>query len=185
MAESPTSREALQPKPPVIVAFGNAMACDDGVGPWIVSRLERLLPPQAARLEIAAAPGPELFAFLEAPGELWLIDAARGAGLAPGCLLQRRIGPGEEPPLMGSARLVSTHGLSVVELLKLADALHRRRATVELFGVVGERFEAGDRLSPAVERAAERLIVDLVARLGPSAAVGPDAAEDLRRGNVS
>jgi hydrogenase maturation protease len=140
-----------------IIALGNTMAADDGVGPWIVRRLEALVP---AGIEVCwvPAPGPELLFELERPGEVTFIDAALDEASEPGTILQQTIEPDEEPRLKQARCLVSTHGLSLAELLRLARVLKRHRARVHLFGIVGRRFEPGEGLSPEVERAAQRLV---------------------------
>ncbi len=153
-----------------IIGLGNPMAGDDGVGPRVIERLRHSKVPSLVRLETISAPGPEMVELLDAPGEVWFIDAARAVRSNPGYVLRKRIHPGDPPALESSAHLVSTHGLSLAELLRLATALGRRKAEVRLWGIVGTNFEAGNRLSGDVERSAKNLTRELLKELG----VGPE-----------
>lgn len=141
------------------------MAADDGLGPWVIRRLESAVLPPGAELRWVPAPGPELLADLEQEGEVVFIDAARVEGQLAGTLLEQLIAPGSDAKLEHARSLVSTHGLSLAELLKLARVLGRARAHVRLIGVVGERFEPGEGLSPSVEIAAGRVVDRLLERL--------------------
>lgn len=152
-----------------IIGLGNTLAADDGAGARVMALLESGLrsggPARAARLELASAPGPEWVDLLGEPGEVWIVDAARGEGLKPGEIVHQRLAPGEDAALHAAPHLVSTHGISMAELLRLAQALGRRRATVELWGIVGARFEAGEGLSPEVEQAAAEVARRLLGKL--------------------
>lgn len=141
------------------------MAGDDGLGFRVISLLTEAGVPSNVALELISAPGPEMVELLDAPGEVWFVDAARGHDLRPGEIITRLVGPSDDASLVPSQHLVSTHGLSLAELLKLATALNRRRATVRLFGVVGAKFDPGNTLSSEVESAAHALAQQLLAEL--------------------
>jgi hydrogenase maturation protease len=145
-----------------IIALGNTMAADDGVGPWIIRRLEEA-PPHGVDIRWVPAPGPELLFDLEQPGEVTFIDAAMDERFEPGTILEQVVEPGKEARLDQVRCLVSTHGISLAELLRLARVLNRSRAQVRLIGIVGRRFEPGDTLSPEVERAAQSLVARFTA----------------------
>lgn len=169
-------RNPLNPSPPLpsrltIIGLGNTMAADDGLGPWVIRHMETAALPPGTEVRWVPAPGPELLTDLEQEGEVVFIDAARVEGQPAGTLLEQLIPPGSDARLEHARSLVSTHGLSLAELLKLARVLGRARAHVRLIGVVGERFEPGEGLSPSVEIAAARVVDRLLERI---AAFAPD-----------
>ena len=144
-----------------IFGLGNAMAGDDGVGERVIDRLRATGLPPGVRAEHVAAPGPELVEWLERPGGVWFIDAARAPDAKAGAILRARFGPDDEAPLDVAGHLVSTHGFSLAELLRLARVLGRRRASVRIWGVVGERFDAGAGLSDAVAAACDSIAKEI------------------------
>jgi hydrogenase maturation protease len=146
-----------------IFGLGNALAGDDGVGERVIERLSAMSLPDGVRIEHVAAPGPELVVEIEREGEVWFVDAARDAQRPAGSIVRAIAPPDGEPPIDVAGRLVSTHGFSLAELLRLASALGRRRAVVRIWAVVGETFEAGASLSRAASEAVG-VVADEIAR---------------------
>ena len=92
-----------------------------------------------------------------------LVDAVR-SGAAPGTV--HRVDASDRPlpaTLRGSS---STHAVGVGEAIELARALGRLPQRVVVFGLEGERFEAGTRLSASVEAAVEPLVDTILAEVG-------------------
>ena len=86
----------------------------------------------------------------EGAGEVIVVDAAR-SGAAPGTV--HRLDGLAEPVAHGQG---STHAFGLAETLALARALGRAPARLTVIGIEGERFGAGEELSPAVASAVER-----------------------------
>lgn len=171
----------MTPSPLAILGLGNTMAGDDGVGPVVLRRIEEAGVPPGVELDVVGAPGPELVERLLRPGRVWFVDAAREASSSPGDIVRARVGPDGQAELHRAEHMVSSHGFGMAELLELARVKGGPVAEVELFGVVAERFDPGERLSPPVAEAAERLTAELLARIAAIAPAPPNDAPDRSR----
>jgi hydrogenase 3 maturation protease len=158
----------------IIVGIGNTLRGDDGAGPALVDRLDRLervndlehldYPGRGAgnrspRLQyVNAGSAPERFlgrVFRERPGTLLLADAVH-LGRSPGSF---RIMPLDEV----DEACTSTHDLSLRVLVAQLQDLARLRGRVYVLGIQPARLDLGEGLSPRVERAVElcaRLILE-------------------------
>lgn len=139
---------------------------DDAAGLAVAEALAALPLPPGVAVHRCARPLPDLLDALEGADAAVIVDAAR-TGAVPGRV--RRI-PREDLARLPSA---SSHGLGLAQALRLAEALGRAPARVELLAVEIAAPETGRSLSPrvrrAVPRAAERAL-DLVRELqGPPA----------------
>ena len=137
----------------VIAAVGSEYRRDDGAGPAVLGRLR------------GALEGVEVLGTLASP--LDLVEAWDGAGLA--IVVDAVAGgaqPGElhvvevEQDATPAARLLSgprpsSHGLGVMEALRLAHVLGSAPDRVVIVGIGGEDFGQGVGLSPAVAGAVE------------------------------
>lgn len=142
-----------------LAGVGNEMRRDDGVGPRVALRVARSVGPGVTVLVNAGEPA-DLIAAWQGADVAILVDAM-DAGLEPGA--SRRIdaaaveaggGPG--------APRVSGHALplgNVVALARLLDAMPGR---LLIFGVQGQDFSTGEGLTPAVERAVDRLAAEVL-----------------------
>jgi hydrogenase maturation protease len=142
-----------------VIAFGNAYRSDDAAGLVVAKRLrERGV--EAVELEGEPVALLDIFEGCEAAV---LIDTVR-SDAAPGTVRRFDLGDARLPEQLRGAS--STHLVGVGEAIELARALDRLPPRVILFGVEGERFEAGTRLSTAVEAAVEPLVELVLAELG-------------------
>ena len=143
--------EGLRQSPVVLlIGYGNLLRSDDGVGPAIVSRLAAIfagdsrcacLMPHQLTPEIAEqVAGVERVVFVDASVE-------EGAGE----VRIRRLDPehGAESPL--------GHSATPEAILALSKALYHRAPRAWSIAVGVANLAVGDRLSPAVARAANRL----------------------------
>ena len=139
----------------VAVGVGNVYRSDDGVGLAVAERLRE------------TAPDIEVVTCEQEP--LRLLDAWNGADLA---LVVDAVSSGARPgtvhrfdaseqPVPATVFRGSTHALGVGDAIELARTLGRLPTRVLVFGIEGERFSAGDRLSPAVAAAVEPLAAEL------------------------
>jgi hydrogenase maturation protease len=139
----------------VAVGIGNAYRSDDGAGIAVAERLRE------------EADGVEVVTCEQEP--LRLLDSWNGADLA---LVVDAVSSGAEPGTVhrfdATERAVparvfrgSTHALGVGDAIELARTLGRLPGRVLVYGIEGETFTAGDRLSPAVAAAVEPLVSEL------------------------
>jgi hydrogenase maturation protease len=139
----------------LVIGVGNEWRSDDGAG----IALARLLAPAPPGVRVLAREGEPLDLIEEwtGAGEAIVVDAA-SSGAAPGTVhrLDARGGP-LPVELFGQ----STHALSVAEAVELGRALGRLPERLLVLGIEGERFGAGNGLTPAVEAAVGRLAAEL------------------------
>ena len=87
-----------------------------------------------------------------------LVDAA-SSGAPPGTLHELRAGDGALP---AGALRSSTHAFGVADAVKLAAAIGRLPARLEIYAIEGEDFSLGAPLSPAVARTVDALATRLL-----------------------
>ena len=152
----------------LVIGCGNRLRGDDGVGPAVVERLlRRGLPPGIGCLDASTA-GVDVVLAMRGEDRVVLVDACQGAG-EPGtvCELRGEALQRQEPgPL-------STHGIRWDQAVALGRAMLGDSFPRDLVVYVVEAasFEPGDALTPAVERAADRLADMLVQAAAYDAAV--------------
>jgi len=157
----------------VIIGCGNLLRRDDGVGPLLIRRLWELGPPPGVRLADGGTAGMDVAFQIDGAAELIIVDACR-TGAAPGTIFEV---PGEEletPPLqaMNLHDFRWQHALAFDRWL-LKDRFPKK---VTVFLIEAETLEPGIGLSPAVEKAMERLARELLRRVGADAHARGDHA---------
>jgi hydrogenase maturation protease len=85
------------------------------------------------------------------------------SGAEPGTVHRVDVSDGPLPARLRSSS--STHAVGVGEAIELARALDRLPPRVLVFGVEGARFEAGTKLSAAVDAAIDPLVKTILAEL--------------------
>jgi hydrogenase maturation protease len=144
---------------------------DDGVGPAAVEALRRRGVSDRAELIDAGLAFSDALCDLQPSRPLLVIDAVRGGG-PPGTVY--RLGPGDLAEEAGSlARSVSLHEVSVLPALRMEALAGREFADVTVLGVEPGEVAWGERLSPPVAEALEK-VVDEVCRyleMGATAAL--------------
>lgn len=147
----------------MVIGVGNRWRGDDAAGLAVARRVREL-----ARGGIEAR---EVEGDATALVDTWsgadavvVVDAAT-SGAPPGTI--RRF-DARSVPLPARCVRSSTHAFGVPEAIELARALDRLPARLEVYAIEGASFRAGDRLSPAVDRAVEQLAASLGADCRPS-----------------
>lgn len=131
-----------------IIGIGNDYRRDDGAGREVARRLRHSASPDAEILE-ETGEGASLLETWRGAERVILLDAVR-SGAAAGTI--HRIEAQTDPlPAFFSRR--STHAFGIAEAVELARALNQLPPSLVIFGIEGERFDAGVGLSPAVEKA--------------------------------
>jgi len=151
----------------VIIGVGNPFGGDDGAGIEVVRRLRARA--QAGGIRVRELEGDPL-ALLDAFGgadAAILVDAVRSGAAAGGA---HRADASAGPLPARRRGVASTHAVGVGEAIELARTLGRLPARVLLYGIEGERFDAGAGLSAAVGAAvdtlAERVLAEAFALRG-------------------
>jgi hydrogenase maturation protease len=140
----------------LVIGIGNAWRGDDGAGLAVARRVRERA---AAGVDVREIEG-DASAILDAwagAERVVVVDAA-ASGAPPGTV--RRFDARAEP-LPAQLLRSSTHAFGVPDAIELARALGRLPGTLEVYAIEGESFVAGDRLSPAVERAVRELAAAL------------------------
>jgi hydrogenase maturation protease len=133
---------------PLVIGLGTDARSDDGVGLDVVRALRR---DPVLRAEIVEGPG-DLSRLLD----LWsgrafvvLVDAVR-SGAAPGTIVRW---DGGEAAHLPSGISLSTHGLSLTDILHLAGFLERLPTRLVVFGIEARETGVGTVRSPEVREA--------------------------------
>jgi len=142
----------------LVLALGNVLLGDDGLGPAAVARLERdYRTPPGVRLEDGGTLGLSLLGLIADSRHVILVDAVR-ADAAPGTLVRL---DGEEVPAAVRDRL-SPHQVGVADLLEAARLMNRYPQTVTLLGLVPDSLELAIVRSKAVDDGLEALVAAVV-----------------------
>jgi hydrogenase maturation protease len=131
----------------LVIAIGNPLRADDGVG-WHVATLL-----QSSRTDIQVLVRHQLAPELAedvAHSEAVIFLDARKAG-QPGRISVARLKPASPSQSL-------THSLAPAQLLGVALALYDRCPPAALLTVSGSNFEFDDQLSPSVQRAIPKLV---------------------------
>ena len=139
----------------LVLGVGNAGRGDDAAGLEVARRV--------GAAGIRAVELGEPIALLDAwdgASEVIVVDAVR-SGAEPGTVhrLDARAGP-----LPARRFQASTHHVSVAGVVELGRSLGRLPDRLEVYGIEGGRFEAGNVLVPAVRRAVEEVATGLTRR---------------------
>jgi len=144
-----------------LIALGNELRRDDGVGPALVDLLRKKLPPET---EIVAfnGDGAALMEVWQGAPRVVVIDAVR-SGAPPGTI-HRLDAVSQTIP--SDFFHYSTHAFSLAEAVELARRLGRLPDELLIFGIEGSDFGAGQGLSEPVELAVRRLAAELLKQFG-------------------
>jgi hydrogenase maturation protease len=145
----------------IVIGVGNAWRGDDAAGLEVVRRLDDLA---LAGVEVREVEGDaSVLVDAWAGAEHVVVVDAAASGAAPGTISHFDALAG---PLPARSVRSSTHAFGVPDAIELSRALGRLPERLDVYAIEGERFAAGGRLSPAVERA----VADVVEQLSGSCA---------------
>ncbi|MGC8627135.1 MAG: hydrogenase maturation protease [Acidimicrobiales bacterium] len=169
MSQQPTAQDPHRPgQAQVVVAgIGNTLRRDDGAGPVVAERVAATLPnlaPCPVSSAIALREPLDLLGWWDGADLAIVVDAA-SSGAAPGTVTltwAEELDVAGQPP--------STHGLSVLEVYRLAASLGDAPERLALVGIEGGDFSHGEGFSEPVGAALDRaleLVLDIAAHAGP------------------
>lgn len=144
----------------LILGIGNRYRSDDGVGIEVARRLKKRAPAGVTVLE-ASGEGTALVEAWQGAKAVILIDAVSSGG-KPGTI-HRIDGAHEAIPKIFFN--YSTHAFGVAEAIELARALNQLPPSLVIYGIEGKEFEAGEELSPEVEKAATEVVKRILLEL--------------------
>jgi len=150
---------------PLVVGIGNDDRSDDGVGLDVARALQRR---PAVAADVREGPGDltRLLDDFSSRSRVILVDAVR-SGAPPGTV--HRWG-GDEAAGLPAGTAISTHGVDVPSLLRLAAGLGRSPDDLTLFGIEAQTIGPGrSRTAPvraAVAVVCDRIEAELAARRG-------------------
>ena len=143
-----------------MIGYGNTLRSDDGVGPAIVSQLAEVFCGVARAAFVTVHQlMPELAEELAGSRRAVFVDAS--VEKAPGKVAIRRVSAQD----VGPAPAPLGHHASPEGLLALCTGLYGREPVTWSIGVGVSNLEVGDRLSPSVACAANRLCRRLAYRI--------------------
>lgn len=136
------------PARPLVIGIGTDERSDDGVGLDVVRELRRR---GTIPADIVEGPGDltRLLDLWQGRERVVLIDATRSRA-TPGTI-QRWDPDGPGPAVLGGA--VSSHGISLADVLELARGLQRRPNRVTVYGIEAGSVVAGQTRSEGVRAA--------------------------------
>jgi hydrogenase maturation protease len=143
----------------VVVGLGNAYRGDDGVGVAVAERLRG----RAGVEVVTSEQEPSRLLETWVGADLALVVDAVSSGAEPGTVHRFDATERRVPTTVFRG---STHALGVSEVIELGRALGRLPGRVIVYGVEGERFTAGNELSPTVAAAIEPLVSELMEEAG-------------------
>ncbi len=153
----------------LVLGMGNPILSDDGVGLLVAERVSRAPLPDGVEVRLSEVAGLRLLELVRGFTRVIIIDALRSApdeGRKPGDIV--RYGPGD---FKGGHRYGSAHSIGLATCLELGEQLGcDMPAEVAVYAIEAEDIETfGERLSPAVAAAAERVVGMVLADLGAAA----------------
>ncbi|HUA97524.1 MAG TPA: hydrogenase maturation protease [Terracidiphilus sp.] len=161
----------------LVLACGNTLRGDDGVGPWLAGWAgERFRNEPGVRVISRQQWTPELAQDIARTEAVLFLDCALDA--APGAVTLRTV------EVHAQSGATATHHLAAPELLALAEELYRAHPRAVLFTIGGESFGLGDEFSDALRAALPQACASLetaVLRLLDSAAIVDCRGSHLQR----
>ena len=145
----------------IVVGIGHPDRGDDAVGLVVADRLRGLVPDGVTVLS-ADGEGGALLDRLSQTKHAVVVDAALSG--APAGTIRRFDAAAEALPPAKYG--MSTHGFGLAEAIALGRVLGRLPERCIVFAIEAESFAIGESLSPAVARAAEAVVAQVLAEVG-------------------
>jgi hydrogenase maturation protease len=146
----------------VVVGVGNAYRGDDTAG-LLAAEHVRVRAGSAVQVRAVEQEPSRLVDSWTGADAAYVVDAV-ASGAPPGTVHRYDAADGPLPvKVFGSS---STHALGVADAVELARALDRLPPLTVVFGIEGERFGAGEEVTPAVAAAAAAVADEILSEVG-------------------
>ncbi len=139
-----------------VIALGNRLRGDDGIGPIVLQSLAQREEARHFNLVEAGSDAFTVLEYLHGKQPNIVVDCAE-MGTPPGTVKKMRL---QETDLGGVNDMISLHGFSFAEIYAMARSLGEIAPTT-LVGIQPATIEFGEKLSTQVERAIPQ-ILDLI-----------------------
>lgn len=140
----------------LIIGVGNPLRCDDGAGPAVVAALsESPLAETGVTLQVHHGEGLSLLEAWQGYSKVIIIDATR-SDKPPGTIQHFEVN--KNTTLPRDCFHASSHLFGVAEAVALAQSLGKLPASMEVYGIEGENFAYGERLSSPVQKAVAQVV---------------------------
>ncbi|MDR2566424.1 MAG: hydrogenase maturation protease [Bifidobacteriaceae bacterium] len=130
-----------------VLAVGNTIMSDDGIGPELLASLREARPEAAVEYVDGGIGGLDLLPVVEDAERLLILDAV--AGEVPGQVVRL---DGDQLPRLLAAKL-SPHQIGLLDVFSAARLLGREPKEIVVIGVVPGRVDLAVGLTPAVQAA--------------------------------
>ncbi len=135
----------------LVLALGNPLRGDDGIGPAVLERLRATTLPPGVTLQDGGTPGLETVLLWEGYARVVIVDAA-AIGETPGAW--RRFTPAEATLTANDLHArVTVHYAGLAEALALAEALGKLPAEIVIYGIQPQHIDWTPELSAPVREA--------------------------------
>ena len=151
-----------------IIGCGNRQRMDDGAGALVAERLRKA----GIAAEVQSGGAFELVASWNQQEWLILIDAVV-TGAPCGTV---HVWEGH-PPQLPYTRQFSSHGFGLAEAFRLGQILDCLPERITVYGIEGDQFGMGERVSPEVLAVVETVVSQISEGVGVELATVEDAAE--------
>ena len=150
-----------------MIGCGNLLRGDDAAGPVLVRRMWDRGLPDGVRCADGGTGGMDVAFQMRGVPHVILVDAC-SSGSEPGTLFEV---PGHEVEQLPPPTGINLHAFRWDHAIAFARWLLKDEypGKVTAYLIEGARYEIGEGLSPAVDAAVDRLVVRLLATLGPAA----------------
>ena len=147
--ESESNKRSLA----LIIGVGNEYRRDDGAGPEVARRIDKLNLPQV-RVLLHSGEGASLLEHFHEADLVIIIDAAQSES-SPGAVHFFDAG---NSPIPSAFFNYSTHAFSVAEAVELGRALGKLPTRLLVYGIEGTDFSAGIGLTEAVQVSVDTVV---------------------------
>jgi len=137
----------------VVIGLGNEFRGDDGCGPAVARRIDRLRLP-GVRVVQPLADGTGTVTSWRGTEAAFVIDSVR-SGSAPGTIFHFE--PLLEAVPENVFRPATTHRLGLTQIVQLAQALGQLPGRLIAYGIEGASYDHGNAMTEAVARAVEEV----------------------------
>lgn len=149
--------EPAEPRLLALIGVGSRLRRDDAAGLEVARRLRLAHPPGVTFFEEEEGEPASLIESWSEVDEALVVEGV-SSGSDPGTI--RRFDAISEP-LPAELFRPSSHAVGLAEAVELGRELNRLPGRLVVYGIEGESFEAGEGLTPAVQAAVARLVMDL------------------------